>query len=613
MREMKDSGIDIIGNIPTEWNLIRLKYLCNIQTGDSDTQEADPDGEYSFYVRSPIIEKSNSYTFDGEGILMAGDGAGAGRIFHHAYGKYAVHQRVYRLSNFKNINSNILFYYLQNLFCKQMDKGSAQSTVPSVRLPMLLNFNICIPPECEQERIADYLDSKCTEIDNLSEEIQSEISFLEQYKKSVITEAVTKGLNPNVEMKDSGIQWIGKIPSHWRSEKVKYHLRRNEPKNPGNVEVLSVYREYGVIPKNSRDDNHNVTSEDTSKYKYVRKNVLVINKMKAWQGSMGVSDYEGIVSPAYFLYDIVSNTVYPQYLHFLFRTVYKDEFKRISGGIREGQWDLSPYEFENELFLIPPISEQKEIVNAITIKSTEIDATINEKKEQLATLSEYKKSLIYEYVTGKKEIPTENTSTVVALEPRMMLLGTIIDKLGSNQKGRIQLQKILYLADMHLGLNRDIQYYRYDHGPYDIHLNDYIDKMVKNGWYQHRNQGSALLVAGKNHADFLRSAKNMFGDKETEIGNLLNLLQSMNVLKRTRMERIATLYAAWNDFLLEGITPIDDQIIQEVMTNWTENKGNTKYETWQDSLNKMKTNGLIPKGVGLHTLPKPQKEVADNE
>lgn len=103
---MKDSGVEWIGMIPEGWNKCRLKYLCTIQTGNKDTQDAETDGKYQFFVRSPIIERSNSWTFEGEGILMAGDGAGAGRVFHHTFGKYAVHQRVYRLANFKNIITN---------------------------------------------------------------------------------------------------------------------------------------------------------------------------------------------------------------------------------------------------------------------------------------------------------------------------------------------------------------------------------------------------------------------------------------------------------------------------------------------------------------------------
>lgn len=188
---MKDSGIEWIGKIPENWGAQRLKYLCTIQTGNKDTKDAEPDGLYPFYVRSPIVEKSYDYSFEGEGILMAGDGAGAGRVFHHAYGKYAVHQRVYRLSNIRNIESNYLFYFMSNLFCKEMDRGSAQSTVPSVRLPMLENFTICIPSIYEQQSIASYLDEKCADIDALVSLRKQKIEELKEYKKSVIFEAVT--------------------------------------------------------------------------------------------------------------------------------------------------------------------------------------------------------------------------------------------------------------------------------------------------------------------------------------------------------------------------------------------------------------------------------------
>lgn len=188
---MKDSGVDIFGKIPFSWNLIRLKYLTEITTGNMDTQDAEEDGIYPFYVRSPKVEHSNVYTFDGEGILMAGDGAGAGKVFHHAYGKFAVHQRVYIIYNFKNINSNFLFYFLENLFSEEINKGSAQSTVPSIRLYMLHNFNVCVPTIREQEAIADYLDDKCTKIDAIIVDKQAQLETLAAYKKSLIYEYVT--------------------------------------------------------------------------------------------------------------------------------------------------------------------------------------------------------------------------------------------------------------------------------------------------------------------------------------------------------------------------------------------------------------------------------------
>ena len=187
----KESGIDTVGLIPIDWKTRRLRFLCDIMTGNQDTQDANPDGKYYFYVRSPNVERSDSYTFEGEGILMAGDGAGAGKVFHHAYGKYAIHQRVYCFYNFRDINTNFFYYYISLLFSIDMEKGSAQSTVPSVRMPMIKDFIFCFPPLHEQEAIAKMLDSKCTQIDSLIAEKESLIADLTEYKKSLIFEVVT--------------------------------------------------------------------------------------------------------------------------------------------------------------------------------------------------------------------------------------------------------------------------------------------------------------------------------------------------------------------------------------------------------------------------------------
>lgn len=189
--EMKDSKIDIIGEMPQHWTTCRLKYLCSVMTGNQDTQNADENGEYLFYVRSPIVQRSNTYSYEGEGILMAGDGAGAGRIFHHAFGKYAIHQRVYCFYNFNNINTRYFLHFVSELFKKVMDKGSAQSTVPSVRLPMIQDFVFCIPPEDEQSKIVEYLDIKCEKINEIISEKENLILELELYKKSLIFEVVT--------------------------------------------------------------------------------------------------------------------------------------------------------------------------------------------------------------------------------------------------------------------------------------------------------------------------------------------------------------------------------------------------------------------------------------
>ena len=319
MREMKDSGHETIGLVPSDWTEKRLKYLCKIQTGNEDTQNANPEGKYPFYVRSPIVEHCDRNTFDGEGILVAGDGAGAGRIFHHVYGKYAVHQRVYRLSHFAG-NADFIYYYLSNLFPHEMDKGSAQSTVPSMRLPMLLNFPLFLPSKKEQDKIVTFLDSKCSEIDAISADMQKEIETLEQYKRSVITEAVTKGLNPDVEMKDSGIEWVGNIPAHWDVQKNKrlFAEVNNKCLATDNYTLLSVSEYYGVAPRNEKikDGDFETRAESLDGYKICRKGDIVMNIMLAWKKATARTAYDGIVSPAYCVYR--GKGIETRYYHYLF-------------------------------------------------------------------------------------------------------------------------------------------------------------------------------------------------------------------------------------------------------------------------------------------------------
>lgn len=412
MREMKDSGIEWIGEIPKDWEITKIGMLYNLRiTKVSDTDYAPLSvTKMGVLPQLETVAKTNAH--DDRKLVKKGDFVINSRSdrrgscgISNYYGSVSLINIVLEPKN--NMSSgyySCLFKTVQ--FADEFYKNGhgIVDDLWTTGWQDMKRIILPVPHYSEQQQIANYLDTKCSEIDATAEDIQKEISLLEDYKKSVITEAVTKGLNPDAEMKDSGIEWIGEIPKDWKVDKIKYHLKRNEPKNPGNAIVLSVYRDYGVIPKDSRDDNHNVTSEDTSKYKFVKKGQLVINKMKAWQGSLAVSDYDGIVSPAYFIYDFIDEEYNHKYFHYLVRSCYKEEFKRISGGIREGQWDLSPEEFSNTLVLLPSVEEQNEILDYILQKEMEIDTLITDKKRQLDILADYKKSLIYEYVTGKKEV-----------------------------------------------------------------------------------------------------------------------------------------------------------------------------------------------------------------
>jgi len=434
MRKMKDSGIEWIGMIPKDWSITKIKFLLS---NENDSLKVGPFGSqlsgtdfvaegYWVYSQRVVLDKNFEHNsmlvtkekFDAmsafrvreNDILITTRGT-IGKIcrvpkkfsegiLHPCIIKFRIDEQKYCYKLLE------LIFNHSGILQKQLNYLSNATTIEVIYSGTLKNLQIPFPPIDEQQKIADFLDGKCADIDQIRADIEKQIEILMDYKKSVITEAVTKGLDPKSKMKDSGIEWIGKIPEHWGVDKLKFHLKFRGTKNPGDTIVLSLYRELGVVPKDSRDDNHNKTSEDTSNYRFVRNGDFVINKMKAWQGSVAVSDYEGIVSPAYYVYGFSDDLIFKRYFHYLLRNKsYATEFKRLSGGIRVGQWDLPRESLENTLILLPPISEQKAIAAYLDEKCSEIDATIAEKQKQLKTLEEYKKSFIFEYVTGKKEVP----------------------------------------------------------------------------------------------------------------------------------------------------------------------------------------------------------------
>lgn len=202
------------------------------------------------------------------------------------------------------------------------------------------------------------------------------------------------------KMKDSGIEWIGEIPEGWEVSQLKYATRWKSEKGCPDAPVLSLYRDFGVVPKDSRDDNHNVTSLDTSNYKVVDIGDLVINKMKAWQGSMAVSDYRGIVSPAYHVCSITSNKVNKRYLHHLLRNpAYLPEYARLSTGMRIGQWDLGFDDFKNIPFLIPPLDEQAKIADYLDNGCASLDAMLSKTRSSIEEYKKLKQAVITQAVT----------------------------------------------------------------------------------------------------------------------------------------------------------------------------------------------------------------------
>jgi len=189
--KMKDSGIQWLGEVPEHWDVRRLKFLCDVQTGSCDTKDAVDEGDYPFFVRSQNIERINSMAFDCEAVLTAGDGAGVGKVFHHFKGAFDFHQRVYMMNQFRHISVRLFFHYLKENFYKVALEGGAKSTVDSLRRPMLTDFPVCVPPEAEQGGIVEFIEDVSTKFDALSAQAELAIELLQERRTALISAAVT--------------------------------------------------------------------------------------------------------------------------------------------------------------------------------------------------------------------------------------------------------------------------------------------------------------------------------------------------------------------------------------------------------------------------------------
>ena len=412
MRKMKDSGVEWIGEIPEEWECTRLKFTfddSNVgESVDKEFYSSDTEG-YVFYTAgaNPV---GTSYTEFPEwkytsynDILLARNGT----------------PYVYLPSEGAVYSDHIIRIGIKNGYDKRFIRYCLQRSIEAVvvetvsiatwSISLWKEQNIPLPSYENQKRIAEYLDSKCSKIDAIIARQEEIIEKLKEYKLSVITEAVTKGLDPDVEMKDSGVKWLSDIPVHWKTYRIANLYDQTSEAGLEELPILTVSINTGISDRELADDEKDrvfVRSEDRTKYKRVRPGDLAYNMMRAWQGAFGAVRVDGMVSPAYVTCRPKAEAkIDSRYIEYLFRTpIAIEEMHRYSHGIADFRLRLYWPEFKNIRLCLPPIEEQKEIADFIDKKSMMIDATIEQRERAVAKLQEYKKSLIYEVVTGKKEV-----------------------------------------------------------------------------------------------------------------------------------------------------------------------------------------------------------------
>lgn len=428
MRATKDSGISWLGEYPSDWELKKIKYCLQERVEKNNPVRTTE--ILSLTAKQGVIpydqkegggnkpkEDVSAYRLAYPGdIVMNSMNILSGSVGLSQY--FGCVSPVYYMLRPWKVTEDVRYYnytFQTTMFQRSLfglgngilikESGNGKLNTIRMRIPMDKFGELFIPvaPIDEQQLIADFLDAKCAEIDALVADIQSQIDTLEQYKRSVITETVTKGLNPDAEMKDSGVQWIGDTPAHWGVIRGKYILRYMQKPVRENDGVITCFRDGEVTLRSNRREDGFTMSDKEIGYQGIDVGDLVVHGMDGFAGAIGISDSRGKASP---VLNVLDTDQCKRYIMYYLRSMaYSDVFLALATGIRVRSCDLRWNKLAELSYPVPPLDEQNAIVKHIDSVLSKADAVIADKKAQLATLDEYIKSLIFEYVTGKKEVP----------------------------------------------------------------------------------------------------------------------------------------------------------------------------------------------------------------
>lgn len=423
MREMIDTNIPWIGVIPANWEMRRFKddyYNLKEIAGSNSVQYERLALTLNGVIKRPKDDSEGLQPkeFDTYQILRENDfvfkmidlqNISTSRVGLSPYEGLVSPAYIRFSPKRKNPNTKFTYYFLMSLYYNCVYNNLAGDGVRSaLNAGDMGQFWCPYPSDIVQKKIVDIIERQTAKIDALIANQESQIEKLKAYKQSLITEVVTKGLDKNVPMKDSGVEWIGEIPSNWKVSRIKnkFTLRneRNDEADLAKVNLISLYTDLGVVQHSDiveTTGNRAVTAEG---YKIVHKNDIVVNIILCWMGAIGRSNYDGVTSPAYDIYQPLSGTN-SNYYHYLFRTNrFNGECYRYGRGIMMMRWRTYSTEFSSIAIPVPSDEEQNKIVNYLDEQCSKVEKLISIKQQKIEKLNQYKKSLIYEYVTGKKEV-----------------------------------------------------------------------------------------------------------------------------------------------------------------------------------------------------------------
>ena len=414
MREMKDSGIEWIGKIPKDWERARLKdYFCFEKGKNAQMYTIEyigrNEGIYPVYSgqteNNGVMGKINKYDYDVDECLFTTTVGAKVMTPKYLTGKFCLSQNCLIMQPTKDSSVKYFYYMLHPLFDYQKSNIPAYMQ-PSLRMEDLEKMVCCLPNLMNQKIIADFLDTQCSEIDATAEDIQKEISLLEEYKKSLVYNVISNGINHSIYSTENDEVW-GNLPQGWKLVDIKYLfeiVKRIAGKE--GYDVLSVTQKGLKIKDITSGDGQ--LADNYCGYQFVYPTDYVMNHMDLLTGWVDCSELFGVTSPDYRVFRLIDRSAHNLvYYKYVMQCCYMNKiFYSLGQGVSNlGRWRLQTSSFNNFKVPVPPKDEQDEIADYLDSKCSEIDAIIADKKCQLDILADYKKSLIYEYVTGKKEVP----------------------------------------------------------------------------------------------------------------------------------------------------------------------------------------------------------------
>lgn len=410
--QYKDSGVAWLGEVPEHWETLALKRIVTLRSGETITANSiDEHGLYQVFGGNGVRGYTENYTHDGDFALIGRQGALCGNI-NYASGKFWASEHAIVVTPITKI---ITHWIGSLLYAMNLNQYSTSAAQPGLSVEMLENLQVPFIDKIEQAAIANFLGQETGKIDALVAEQEKLITLLKEKRQALISHAVTKGLNPDVPMKNSGVEWLGEVPEHWSVIRVRWlcEIRKRIVGELG-FNVLSITQK-GIKIKDT-ESNEGQLSMDYSKYQLVEVGDFAMNHMDLLTGYVDVSNVVGVTSPDYRVFSIRDRKVSNEkYLLYLFQNGYTNKifFPFGQGSSHFGRWRLPTNQFNDFKFPLPKIEEQTAIANFLDQETTKIDALVTEAQSAIALLQERRSALISAAVTGKIDVRGIQTQETV--------------------------------------------------------------------------------------------------------------------------------------------------------------------------------------------------------